>query len=164
MHRYRAVSSGRARLRGALAAAAAMLALAAGSRAFAVELQMPVPAAVVYPGQSPVERGIEDRGFRVKDEKLDLYATTTDMLQGLVASRTLVPGRPILLSDLKQPDIVKAGKSVTLVYQDGGLFITGLGVALRSASAGETVQVRNADSGVIVSGIVGDDGTVKVSG
>lgn len=147
----------------ALVAAAALFSIASGA-APAAELDVPVPSAVVYPGKDVLASGVTERGFRIKDEKLDLYVTDRQALAGLVARRTLIPGRPILKSHLKQPDIVKAGTEVILVYLEDGLMITGLGTALRSAGVGETVNVRNVDSGVTVAGTVADDGTVRVSG
>ncbi|MCP3055952.1 flagellar basal body P-ring formation chaperone FlgA [Aurantimonas marianensis] len=150
-----------------LKVAAGLVALAAlivpvGS--LAAELDLPVPAAVVYPGQSVADRGVAYKAFIVKDEKLPLYVIEDEILVGQVARRTLLPGKPILLSDLKTPDLVRAGASVTMVFREGGLIITGLGTALRSAAEGEIVRVRNADSGIVVSGIVEADGSVRIHG
>lgn len=156
----RALSSGLS----AAAGLAALAALLVPIRGFAAELDLPVPAAVVYPGQSVVDRGISYKAYIVKDEKITLYVIEDDMLAGQVARRTLLPGKPILLSDLKAPDLVRAGAAVTLVFREGGLVITGLGTALRSAAEGEMVRVRNADSGVVVSGIVEPDGSVRIHG
>lgn len=143
---------------------AALAALLVPVRGLAAELDLPVPAAVVYPGQSVADRGIARKAYIVKDEKLPLYVIEDEMLEGQVARRTLLPGKPILLSDLKTPDLVRAGAAVTLVFREGGLVITGLGTALRSAAEGEIVRVRNADSGVVVSGTVEADGSVRIRG
>ncbi|WP_206455313.1 flagellar basal body P-ring formation chaperone FlgA [Aurantimonas marina] len=147
-----------------LAAAAGLAALLVPVQSLAAELELPVPAAVVYPGQSVADRGVAYKAYIVKDEKLPLYVIEDEMLAGQVARRTLLPGKPILLSDLKTPDLVRAGAAVTLVFREGGLVITGLGTALRSAAEGEVVRVRNADSGVIVSGIVEANGSVRIRG
>ncbi|UIJ72867.1 flagellar basal body P-ring formation chaperone FlgA [Aurantimonas sp. HBX-1] len=148
----------------AAVALAAMFILSVPVRAFSAELDMPVPTVVVYPGQNVFERGLDRKAYVVKDEKLGLYVADESMLEGRVARRTLLPGRPILLSDLKLADVVSAGAAVTLVYEADGLMITGLGTALQSAPAGELVRVRNADSGVIVSGVVAPDGSVRIPG
>lgn len=142
----------------------AALTLSVPMRALSAELDMPVPTAVVYPGQNVFERGLDRKAYIVKDEKLALYVADEAMLEGRVARRTLLPGRPILLSDLKLADLVSAGAAVTLVYEADGLMITGLGTALQSAPAGKIVRVRNADSGVIVSGVVAPDGSIRIRG
>ncbi|MEX6504968.1 flagellar basal body P-ring formation chaperone FlgA [Jiella sp. M17.18] len=141
---------------------AATAALGLVRPAAAAEMNMPVPVTVVYPGQSITDHGLESKAFIVKDDKIDLFVTSEKMLDGMVAKRTLLPGEAIRLTDLKQPDLVRAGARVTLRYSEGGLVITTVGTALRSAQEGETVRVRNDDSGIIVSGVVDPDGTVKV--
>ncbi|HEX2017474.1 MAG TPA: flagellar basal body P-ring formation chaperone FlgA [Aurantimonas sp.] len=145
-------------------ALAALFILSVPVRALSAELEMPVPTAVVYPGQSVFERGLERKAYIVKDEKLGLYVADEAMLEGRVARRTLLPGRPILLSDLKLADLVSAGTAVTLVFEADGLMITGLGTALQSAPEGQVVRARNADSGVIVSGVVAADGSIRIRG
>ena len=85
------------------------------------------------------------------------------MLEGRIARRTLLPNQPILLSDLKSPDTVSAGVPTTLVYRESGLLITGMGTPLQSAAPGEAVRVRNVDSGVTISGVAQDDGSIEVS-
>ncbi len=145
-------------------ALAALVILSVPVRALAAELELPVPTTVIYPGQSVTAPGLHHKAFYVKDDKIGLYAVDDSALIGRVARRTLLPGKAIRLSDLKEPDLVRAGAAVTLVYSEAGLVITGQGTALRSAGAGETIRVRNADSGIIVSGIVSADGSIRISG
>ncbi|MEF2550876.1 flagellar basal body P-ring formation chaperone FlgA [Aurantimonas sp. A2-1-M11] len=145
-------------------ALAALFILSVPVRALSAELELPVPTTVVYPGQSVTERGLNHKAFFVKDDKISLYAVDDSVLEGRVARRTLLPGKAILLSDLKEPDLVRAGTAVTLVYSDAGLVITGLGTALRSAGEGEVIRVRNVDSGTIVSGVVSPDGSIRITG
>ena len=51
-----------------------------------------------------------------------------------------------------------------MIYIDGGLFITATGDALQDGVVGQTVKLRNEDSGVTVSGRVRADGAVQVGG
>jgi flagella basal body P-ring formation protein FlgA len=53
---------------------------------------------------------------------------------------------------------------VSLVYIEGGLSISAVGMALQDGAAGDFVKVRNDDSGVTVTGVVQADGAVRVSG
>ncbi|KAB0676520.1 flagellar basal body P-ring formation chaperone FlgA [Aureimonas leprariae] len=141
----------------------ALLLLAVPIRAFAADIELPVPMAVVYPGQPVADKGVSLAKFRVPAAKLADYAVEESMLSGRVAKRTLLPNRPILLSDLKSPDVVRAGVPVPIVYREAGVFISGLGTPLASAGPGDAIRVRNTDSGITVSGIVQADGSIEVA-
>ena len=132
-------------------------------RALGAEIELPVPSVVVYPGQSILDRGITTSRFTVPGAKLAAYVVEEGMLTDKLAKRTLLPNKPILLSDLQSPDVVKAGVPTAIVFRDAGIVITGLGLPLRSAGEGETIRVRNVDSGVTISGVVAADGSIEVS-
>lgn len=158
-------SAHRARWRFAIRASGLILgfSLLGAATASAADLNLPVPTAVVYPGQMVLDRGVMDMRFKVPGERLSAYVVEEGMLKNRVARRTLLPNQPILLSDLKSPDAVTAGQPAKLVYRAEGLIITGMGIPLQSVGAGEPVRVRNADSGVTISGIAAEDGSIEVS-
>ncbi|MBC8130924.1 MAG: flagellar basal body P-ring formation protein FlgA [Rhizobiaceae bacterium] len=131
-------------------------------RAFAADIELPVPSVVVYPGQNILDRGVSAARFRIPGAKLSAYVIEEGMLSDKVAKRTLLPNKPIMISDLKSPDIVRAGVPTPIVYREAGVVISGLGVPLASAGEGEAIRVRNADSGVTISGVVAADGTIEV--
>jgi flagella basal body P-ring formation protein FlgA len=83
---------------------------------------------------------------------------------GKMARRTLLPGTAIPLAGIDVPRLVVNGAQVTLVYIDGGLSISAVGMALQDGAAGDAVKVRNDDSGVTITGVVQPDGAVRVSG
>ncbi|GGE23750.1 flagella basal body P-ring formation protein FlgA [Aureimonas endophytica] len=126
------------------------------------DIDLPVPAGVVYPGQSVSDKGLSRVRFRVPAAKLSAYVIEEGMLGDRVAKRTLLPNQPILLSDLKSPDIVRAGVNAPIVYREGGVFIAGIGMPLVSAAEGERIRVRNVDSGITINGVVQADGTIEV--
>ncbi|WP_231081495.1 flagellar basal body P-ring formation chaperone FlgA [Jiella flava] len=134
------------------------------SPAAAAELELPVPSTVIYPGESIIDHGLSTAPFIVKDDKVDLFVLDPKTLEGMVAKRTLLPGNAIRLSDIALPNLVKAGSQVKMIYQTAGLVITGLGTALRSGAVGDQVKVRNLDSGLVVSGVVEADGTIRIQG
>ncbi|MER0240349.1 flagellar basal body P-ring formation chaperone FlgA [Fulvimarina sp. MAC8] len=140
------------------------LGLSVATASIAAELEMPVPGAVVYAGDDIVASGLSTRTFIVKDEKVGLFVTEAEDLHGHVARRTLLPGKAIRRADLTTPDAVKAGTNVTLVYEEEGLVITGLGMALESGQEGQTIRVRNSDSGITISGRIAPNGTIAVEG
>ena len=93
------------------------------------------------------------------------FAETRSAVIGKMARRTLLPGH----GDSRSPGstirvLVVNGAQVKLVYIDGGLSISAVGMALQDGAAGDSVKVRNDDSGVTVTGVVQPDGAVRVSG
>jgi flagellar basal body P-ring formation protein FlgA len=139
-----------------------LLLLSIPVRAFAAEIELPVPSAVVYPGQSILDRGVSPAKFRIPGAKIASYVVEEDMLTDKIAKRTLLPNQPILLSDLKSPDLVRAGVPTPIVYREGGVYISSLGLPLASAAAGDKIRVRNVDSGITISGVVAADGSIEV--
>lgn len=83
-------------------------------------------------------------------------------LAGKVAKRTLVPGKLIPVSALRDPWAVEAGATVEAVFARGGLSISLSATALQSVAAGEPVRLRNPESGRTFSGTAQADGTVRV--
>jgi flagellar basal body P-ring formation protein FlgA len=140
----------------------ALLLLAVPVRAFAADIELPVPTSVIYPGQSVADKGLSQVKFRVPAAKLAAYVVEEGMLADRIARRTLLPNQPILLSDLKSPDLVRAGVPTPIVYREGGVFISGLGTPLASAAEGDRIRVRNADSGITITGVVMADGSIEV--
>lgn len=139
-----------------------LLLLSIPVRAWAADIDLPVPASVVYPGQSVLDRGVVQTRFRVPGANLASYVVERGMLEGRVAARTLLPGRPIMMADLKSPDIVRAGVPTRIVYREPGLTISGVGTPLAAAGIGQQIRVRNVDSGVTITGIVAEDGSIEI--
>jgi flagella basal body P-ring formation protein FlgA len=110
-----------------------------------------------------IERGmLVERVLRLNPGELAIAMNSSEGLIGKVARQTLLPGRPIGRDALREPHAITQGQAALMVFQSGGLTITGNGTALQSGSTGDTVSVRNADSGRIVKGTIGDDGAIHV--
>ncbi|WP_243256643.1 MULTISPECIES: flagellar basal body P-ring formation chaperone FlgA [Rhizobium] len=90
------------------------------------------------------------------------FAETTDVVVGKVSKRTLVAGRTIPLSDLRDPFAVQRGATIRIIYSVGGMHLSASGTAIEDGMPGEVVRVRNRDTGVTVSGTALQDGTVEV--
>lgn len=155
---------------GLLMTVALAFALAAGRFAAAGQanqtryVDVPVPATMIYAGQPVVAAELTTR--RVASYYIARAALITDLdqLDGKIARSTLVPGRPIAVSQVREPNVINASKPVRIVYRSGSLVITGEVIPLSSASAGETVRARNLDTGLIVTGVAQPDGTLLVAG
>ncbi|MCD2183433.1 flagellar basal body P-ring formation chaperone FlgA [Rhizobium sp. GN54] len=139
---------------GATLAVPAVPALADGR--FAV-----IPKRTIYPGEQLDATVLEEVAV-TNPNIAPGYAERIEAVDGLVTRRTLVAGRIILVSSLREPFAVSRGKAVRLVFQNGPLMITASGSPLDDAAVGDLIKVRNLDSGVIVTGTVMEDRTVHV--
>ena len=125
---------------------------------------VPIPRAVIYPGETIRDDMLVDAPDDDIEAQTGAVGRTRASLVGKMARRTLLPGRAILLAAIDNPRLVIIGTEVKLVYSEGGLRIVTSGAALQDGAVGDTVKVRNSDSGVTVSGLVQADGTVRIGG
>jgi len=142
--------------------ALALIALAGGG-ARAQGDTIPAPRAVIYPGDIIRAEALQEIPAAQAGGG-SFYALNRDEVIGKMSRRTLLPGLPIPLGGLDNPRLVINGAEVRMMYVDGGLTIAATGSALMDGGIGDTVRIRNVDSGVVVTGRVQRDGTVLVSG
>ena len=142
--------------------AGAVLALLAGaSPALADEVAV-VTNRVVYPGQLIEPAMLEVVPLVRGNRRLGPIFQKPEPLHGKVARRTILPGRLIAPSSVRDAYLVQNGAPVEVVLIDKSLTITTTAVSLESGAAGDTVKLRNADSGRTFTGVVMADGTVRV--
>ncbi len=82
---------------------------------------------------------------------------------GRVAMRDIAAGTTLNASQLKAPQIVRRGQSVTLSLASGPVAVRVAGTALRDGALGERITVRNLNSKRVVEGVVLADGVVEVA-
>jgi flagella basal body P-ring formation protein FlgA len=133
-------------------------ALAAGGRT------LPVPQVTIYPGDPIEPELLIDRTFSAGLIGNMAVIDNRDRLAGKVARRTLLPGYPIPVNSVEEPDVIAAGIPVRVVFQNGGLTITALASPLQAGGVGDLISVRNVESGLTLHGVVQADGTVRVGG
>lgn len=123
---------------------------------------IPVPKNVIYAGQMIDQHLLKQR--RVPARYLLQVSVITEVrdVSGMVARTTLMPNRPIPTNYVVAPDIVQTGKPAILVFNSGGLSISGEVIPMNSAKVGGHVRARNVSSGTIVSGIAQADGSISV--
>lgn len=138
----------------AVAWACAPAALAAGDYAV-------VPNQVIYPGDA-VTRSQLDVVEVTNPNIAGGYARSVEEVEGKISRRTLLPGRTIPVSGLRDPFAVRRGAPLRLTFNIGNMMISASGTSLADAAVGDIIKVRNVDSGVVVSGTVMADGTVQV--
>ena len=88
--------------------------------------------------------------------------TDIDDLVGMEARVTLYTGRPIKVDQVGPPALIERNQLVRMNFSRGPLNITTDGRALDRAGIGERVRVMNLTSRQIVSGLVGEDGSIEV--
>ena len=131
----------------------------------AAELRsLPVPALTLYPGDRISPDVMAGKVFSVNAANLQSYVIELRQLDGKYARRTLVAGQPIALASIKERDAVQKGITAPAIYQSGGLVITTVLMPLESGAAGQLIQARNTESGLIVQARVGEDGSLIVGG
>jgi flagella basal body P-ring formation protein FlgA len=137
--------------------------LGLAASAGAQEARAPSPKRIIYPGDVIAEEMLVETPLAAPAYAGPVAMSAGDVV-GMAAIRTLLPGQSIPMSAVAPPRVLRAGAPVKMVYVDGGLTITASGSALQDGAVGQTVKVRNDDSGVTVSGRVRADGSVLVDG
>ena len=138
------------------------LAFAAGPLAAAEQAQIPVPRAVIYPGELIGESQLIDRSYPSEAVMgASVFANRTGLV-GKVAKQTLLPNAPIGIGAVREPFAVKVGQPTVVVFQSGGLTISATAMSLQPGAIGETISLRNNDSGTTIRGVIQGDGTVRV--
>lgn len=140
-----------------------LAALCAGSPACALDDAMltVVPVVTIYPGQVVSNDMLAESQKQISQNRL--FALTRGEIVGKQTRYTLLPGNFIPKNALVEPNVMLNGKLITMRYAQGGLDISCVGLAMQSASTGEMARARNVDSGIIVTGTVMSDGSLRLS-
>ena len=120
------------------------------------------PRAVIYPRQIIRADMLEQRDSQSRRVGGPSWIQDADDVVGKAARATLLPGRPIARDLVGEPQIVRIGSSVSLVFRAVGMDIRAAGVALQAAAAGDTIRARNTQTSAIVAGVLREDGAVIV--
>jgi len=108
---------------------------------------------------NPVSRGtlvnrelveLSDFWGRVPSDAL----TDLDQLPHAVATTQLIPGQALRLSQLRTVPAIQKGQVVKVSVERGQVSVSTQMIAESSAEIGQTIRLRNEDSGQVVEGIV----------
>ena len=120
-----------------------------------------VPQQIIYPGQQITFDMVKEVDV-INPNLRPGYAKIIEEVEGFITKKTLLPGRTIPVSALREAYVIERGKNISMVFSNNSMIITAQGVALQNGGLGEVVRARNLDSGVIISGTVMQDGTLRV--
>jgi flagella basal body P-ring formation protein FlgA len=140
-------------------AAFALLAGVVPARAQEVVL---IPNRVIYPGETIDLAVLKEVTLKPGKVIPPAVAFRAPELEGKVAKRTLLPGRYIPATAVREAWLVEQGASVQVTFVSGALTISATAVSLQPGAAGDFVRVRNIDSGKVFSGTVMADGSIRV--
>jgi flagellar basal body P-ring formation protein FlgA len=84
-------------------------------------------------------------------------------LIGMSPRRGIMPLRPIAVSEIMPPLVVKKGDTVVMELKSGQMILTVQGKALENGAAGDTVRVENPTSNHVVQAVVTGDKSVEVA-
>lgn len=143
-------------------ASAIVMVAASCQMAAAEDRILPVPAVTIYPGDTITESMLKDRGFPETYRFRTAVVESPRVLAGKTARRTLLPGEPIPMNAVDDPKLVTRGVQTAIVFEEGALSIVGVGIPMQSGTLGETIQVKNVDSGRIITGRVQADGKIRI--
>lgn len=121
-----------------------------------------IPKRVIYPGETIDAGALSEVPVRNPARITTEIAYLAEDIDGKVAKRTLLPGRFIPLSSVREAYVVEAGSPVEVNFIQNGLQITTMAIPLQPGSIGDMIRVRNVDSGAVFSGVVMANGTVRV--
>lgn len=99
-----------------------------------------------------------------QDKVHETMLLSADDLIGMTARRVVVPGEPIVRSEIIAPQIIARGETVTMTFQEGVVQLTALGRAMESGAKGDVIRVVNMDSSRSIQAIVTGKKAVQVGG
>jgi flagellar basal body P-ring formation protein FlgA len=100
--------------------------------------------------------------LRILDRQLTAYLRDAARLRGAALTRGVLKGDPLTVDAVYPEIIVKAGDPVRILGQSGSLSLNVAGEARAAGRAGDRIQVKNLQSGVLLQAIVVDEGLVRV--
>lgn len=121
-----------------------------------------VTVARMQPGAIAAERDLRIARVGSAQAKGDVLRDPAQVV-GLMAKRGIPAGQPIRADDLVRPPVVARDTVVRLILDQGGLSVSGQGLALDSGATGERIRVRNPTSRAVLEGRVVGPGTVRIS-
>ena len=140
----------------------AFLATLAPAASRAAQDRLPSPATVIYPGDVIAEASLVDVERRDLSYPGGAVVSDRAMLVGRAARRTLLPGMAISPNWVEAPRAIANGAQVRVVFREDGMTILSRAAALQSGAVGDRIRLRSIEGGGEISGVVQDDGSVRV--
>lgn len=92
------------------------------------------------------------------------YITSEDDIIGMQAKKHLSLGSLIKMSELSRPVVIKMHDPVNIIYTSGNIDLKISGISLGNGAVGDTLRVKNEDTGAVMLGRIINKNTVQVGG
>ncbi|MFO1047690.1 MAG: flagellar basal body P-ring formation chaperone FlgA [Geminicoccaceae bacterium] len=112
-----------------------------------------VPARAIARGQGITDGDLTTVRLPASSLPADALTRASEIV-GRQAARNLAPQRAVRAGDVAEPWLVRRGDEAAAVFRRGSLEIVSAGEALDNGRQGETVRVRNLDSGEVRRAVV----------
>lgn len=120
-----------------------------------------VPKFALKRGETVSAAVVEEVDLPAKQVRTENLLSLDDII-GKETTRGLRAGEPFSLKKLRAPILVKRNQKVRMLYEKNGLYLVTEGRVLADAGAGERVKVMNEDAKKVVTGVVTQEGDVRV--
>lgn len=123
----------------------------------------------VVVAKAPITRNAVVTANVLALEEREIKPTLSDffvdmsLVGGRLAKRAINSDQIITANMLANPDVVSKGQSVIIEATSGNFAIRTAGEALTNGGLGDTIKVRNAQSGRLVEGTVVSEGKVRIA-
>jgi flagella basal body P-ring formation protein FlgA len=144
-------------------ACAALLVTSVLATSVRADQEIVVPRVTIYPGDHLSNGLLEVRPIQDKATSAHSVFSDPEELLGMIARRTLLVGRPIPRDAVRPEPIIRQGEPVSISYETSGILIQLSATALQSGGVGQTISVRNSDTGRIIKGRIKPDKTLIVT-
>jgi len=125
--------------------------------------EVPVAAKIIRVGDIIIATDIKIQKIRSNKVK-DGIALNEQEVIGLQARKFIIAESVFKLNELSKPHVIKANDPVNIIYASNNLMLKTAGIALGSGAIGETIKVKNEDTGNVLLGEIVNKNTVQVSG
>lgn len=124
-------------------------------------VQLPVLKRQVRSGETIGEHDIDLLDFPLARMRADVV-TEAKQLIGFSPRATIAPRRPVRITEISTPAVIKKSALVVMRAISGNMEITASGQALSDGARGDTIEVRNLTSKTVIRATVQDAQTVQV--
>lgn len=124
-------------------------------------VDLPVLTRYVAPGEAIGAEDVTLVPIRAERLGQGVAAEAADLV-GKTPRRSVRPGEPVRLADIRPPVVVRKGEAVTIVLEQAGMRLSAQGRAAEDGAMGRTLRVSNIRSGKIVDATVAGPGVVKI--
>ncbi len=130
----------------------------------AEERYLAVPVHTIYMNDIILERHLVMKPFIYKPDGSSAFVEGFHDAVGKTPKRTLLARKPIPFSALQAARDIVSGDSVSILYERNGISISTAGTSLQDGHAGQTIRVRNNDTGITLDAVVVSPNQVRISG